>query len=394
MNTPPPSPDPADRALGRQLAALLDRQGDLPAQRIQALLPDLLGPDPGLLNPLRDLVGRPAFLQLLRRRDGAGRRQLRHALLEELADTYSERVMVRLGAVLDGVLPEMPYTPRAGTPPAPMGTAPMEQRRQRSPQPRGRNRPAPERRESPGLLPLLALTGVISLVSGIIFATLRSDLLCPTLGICLWGETRGEPGGIDAALARGEEAAETLEGATTLEELNNAVERLNSSLLKLVSRQLNGRQEERRQRLQALSNGALQQLRQERRAEDRLREASRLIERLERGRVDDDRRFELIQEARTSLASVPRDSFAATAALGLQRRLELIRSRPGAAMQPTDVPAAPVDPAAPPEGVEAPVPPPPVLPPPSAAPQADPAPPAPLSPADSTPPPPTDPPPP
>lgn len=394
MNNPPPSPDRADRALGRQLAELLDRQGDLPAQRIQALLPDLLGPDPGLLNPLRDLVGRPAFLQLLRRREGAGRRQLRHALLEELADTYSERVMVRLGAVLDGVLPEMPHAPRAGAPPAPLATAPAELRRKHSPQPQARNRSDPERREPPSLLPLLALTGAIALVSGTVFAALRSDLLCPTLGICLSGEARGERGGIDAALARGEEAAEALERVTSLEELNNAVERLNSALLRLVSRQLNGRQEERRQRLQALSQGAQQRLRLERLAEARLREASRLIERLERGNVDDDRRFDLIQEARTNLTAVPGDSFAATAALGLQRRLELIRGRPGEARQSADTPAAPVDPAAPPDGTETPVPPPPTLPPPSAGTPIAPAPPTPLPPADSAPPPPTDPPPP
>jgi TolA-binding protein len=394
LNIPPPSPDPADQALGRKLVELLDRQENLPAQRIQALLPDLLGPDPGLLNPLRDLVGRPAFLQLLQRREGAGRRQLKHALLEELAETYSERVMVRLEAVLDGVLPKLPCAPQAGAVSAPLATAPAELRRQHSSQPRAGNRTDQERRKPRGVLPLVALTGAITLVSGSIFAALRSDLLCPTLGICLSGEARGEQGGIDAALARGEEAAEALEGAAGLEALNNAVERLNSALLKLVSQKLNNRQEERRQRLQALSDGAQRRLRQERRAEDHLSEASRLIERLERGRVDDDRRFELIQEARTSLASVPGDSFAATAALGLQRRLELIRSRPGAAMQPTDTPAAPVDPAAPPDSVEAPVPSPPALPPPSTAPQSSPAPQAPLPPTESAPPPPTDPPPP
>jgi TolA-binding protein len=394
LNIPPPSPDPADQALGRKLAELLDRQGNLPAQRIQALLPDLLGPDPGLLNPLRDLVGRPAFLQLLQRREGAGRRQLKHALLEELAETYSERVMVRLEAVLDGVLPKMPCAPQAGAVPAPLATAPAKLRRQHSSQPRAGNRTDQERRKPRSVLPLVALTGAITLVSGSIFAALRSDLLCPTLGICLSGEARGEQGGIDAALARGEEAAEALEGAAGLEALNNAVERLNSALLKLVSQKLNNRQEERRQRLQTLSDGAQRRLRQERRAEDHLSEASRLIERLERGRVDDDRRFELIQGARTSLASVPGDSFAATAALGLQRRLELIRSRPGAAMQPTDTPAAPVEPAAPPDSVEAPVPSPPALPPPSTAPQSSPAPQAPLPPTESAPPPPTDPPPP
>lgn len=394
MNSPPPSPDPADQALGRQLAKLLERQGDLPAQRIQALLPDLLGADRSLLNPVRDLVGRPAFLQLLRRREGAGSRQLRAALLEELAETYSKRMLVRLEAVLDGVLPEIPHAPRAGAAPAPLATAPAELRRQRSPQPGAGDRPDPERRKPVGLLPLVGLTGAIALVSGTIFAALRSDLLCPSLGICLSGEARDQRGGIDAALARGEEAAEALEDAASLEELNDALERLNSALLKLVSQRLSSGQEERRQGLQALSDGAQQRLRQERRAENHVREASRLIERLERGRVDDDRRFELIQEARTSLASVPGDSFAATAALGLQRRLEAIRSRPGAAMQPTDTPAAPVDPATRPEGDEAPEPSPPALPPPSAAPLSSPEPPAPLPPADSAPPPPTDPPPP
>jgi hypothetical protein len=391
VRTAPPSPDPADRALGRRLASLLDRQHDLSAHRIQALLPDLLGSDPRMLNPLRDLVGRPAFLQLLRRRDGAGRSQLRHALLEELADTYSERVMVRLGAVLDGCLPEMPSAsaPATERAPAPRATAPAELRRSHSRQQQARDHlPGAAPRERAGLAPLLALTGAISLVSGTAFAVLRSDLLCPSLGLCLSGEQRGD---IDAALLQGEEAAEALERTASLEELNTAVERLNSALLRLVSQRLNGGQEERRQRLQALSNGARQRLQQEGRAEDRLREASRLIERLERDGVDDDRRFELIQEARTSLAAVPGDSFAAPAALGLQRRLELIRSRPGEPAPAAGTAATPADAPLPADGLGAPAPPPPSLPPPAAAPPAGQATPAPPPPIDSTPPPPTEP---
>jgi hypothetical protein len=377
--TPPPTPDPADRALGARLAALLHQQGDLPAQRIQALLPDLLGPDQGLLNPLRDLVGRPAFQKLLRRRDRAASRQLRHSLLEELADTYSARVMVRLGAVLDGLLPA------AAPPPLPTAPADLRSRRPLPTHAQAQRRPEPPGR--PGLLPLLGLTAAIALVSGTIFAVLRSDGLCPSLGICLSSEGRGERGSIEAALAQGEAAAASLESAASLEELNAGVERLNATLMQLVSRRLNGRQEERRLRLQAAADGAQQRLRQERRAEDHLREAGRLIDRLERGGVDDDRRFDLIQEARASLASVPGDSFAATAALGLQQRLETVRNQPSEPAKAAEPPAGETSPEPPATGSGAPPPPP--LPAPPSTPTA----PAPQPPADSTPAPPTEPPP-
>jgi hypothetical protein len=389
VNTPPPTHDPADRALGAQLAALLHQQGDLPAQRIQSLLPDLLGPDQGLLNPLRDLVSRPAFLQLLRHRDRAASRQLRHTLLEELADTYSARVMVRLKGVLDGFLPAGAPSAASGPPaasphrqgpPPPLPTAPADLRKRR-PLPR---RAQPQGR--PGLLPLLGLTAAIALVSGTIFAVLRSDGLCPSLGICLSGEGLGERGSVEAALTQGEAAATTLENAASLEELNSEVDRLNAALLKLMSRRLNGGQEERRVRLQAVADGAQQRLRQERRAEDHLRDAGRLIDRIERGGIDDDRRFDLIQEARTSLASVPGDSFAATAALGLQQRLERIRSQPSEPPKAAGTLEDETAPEPPAPGSGAVAPPPPVLP---AAPSTPPAP-APQPPADSAPAPPTE----
>jgi hypothetical protein len=347
---------------------------------MQALLPDLLGADPGLLNPLRDLVARPAFQQLLRRRQGSGDRQLRQALLEELADTYSARMMARLGAVLDGALPLVPPPPRV-----PLATSPAELRRRPRPTAQAQRRGEIERQGRPGLLPLLLLTGAITLVSGTVFAVLRSDGLCPTLGICLSGEGRGERGEIDATLARGEAAAEAVEGAASLDELNDTLERLNSAQLSLVSTRLSDRQQERLQLLQAAADRAQQRLRRERRAEERLRQAGGLIERLERGGVADERRFDLIQEARGSLASVPGDSFAATAALGLQRRLEAIRDRP---VEPPQAPPGPDGEAAPAAGGEGSAPPPPALPAPGAAPPSAPAPPPPVPPADSEPPPP------
>ena len=388
VRTPPPSPDPADLALGRQLAELLDRHGELPAQRIQALLPDLLGPEPALLNPLRDLVARPAFQQLLRRRRGSGDRQLRQALLEELADTYSARMMARLGAVLDGAIPmPMPTPP----PHAPLPPPPGAPRRRARPAPQAQRRGGSERQRKPGLLPLLLLTGAITLVSGTVFAVLRSDGLCPTLGICLSGEGRNGRGDIDASLAEGEAAAEALEGAASLDELNEALERLTSAQLSLVSTRLSDRQQERLRLLQAAAGRAREQLGRERRAEDRLRQASGLIERLERGAVADERRFDRIQEARASLAAIPGDSFAATAALGLQRRLDAIRDRPVETPPSASPPGGEEAPAA---GAEGAAPPPPALPAPMSPPVTTPgtppvvAPPPPIPPADSAPPPP------
>lgn len=69
------------------------------------MLPDLLGSDPSLLNPLRDLLQRPELRRLLGKpNDPQLRLQGREHLITELQLTYSNRVTDRLRHTLNGIL--------------------------------------------------------------------------------------------------------------------------------------------------------------------------------------------------------------------------------------------------------------------------------------------------
>jgi len=101
----------SDYQLGRQIAGLLQQTGDLYGRRDRGeselirRLPDLLGSDPSLLNPLRDLLQRPELRRLLREPyDPQLRLQGRDHLIAELQLTYSNRIAGRLQHTLNGIL--------------------------------------------------------------------------------------------------------------------------------------------------------------------------------------------------------------------------------------------------------------------------------------------------
>ncbi|MEB3199085.1 MAG: hypothetical protein VKK62_00995 [Synechococcaceae cyanobacterium] len=119
-----------DHQLGQRLASILAEQAarQLPSGATLARLQDLLGADTTLLGPLRDLLARPAFHQLI----SADQRSLlvggRDALLQELAVVYHPLMLARLAAVIDGCLglpagsPAAAGAPATQTPPAPLRT--------------------------------------------------------------------------------------------------------------------------------------------------------------------------------------------------------------------------------------------------------------------------------
>ena len=74
------------------------------SRRLQAQLQDLLGADTTLLNPLRDLLQRPAFRQLFNLSGQGQTIHARDALLRDLAEVYSPAVLGRLDVVLQGCL--------------------------------------------------------------------------------------------------------------------------------------------------------------------------------------------------------------------------------------------------------------------------------------------------
>lgn len=103
------SPDPhslSDHALGARIGALIAAQGgaDFAAAPILSQVQDLLGADTSLLGPLRDLLVRPSFRQLVGGSQGSVRLGSRDALLQDLNATYNPAVVARLTAVIDGCL--------------------------------------------------------------------------------------------------------------------------------------------------------------------------------------------------------------------------------------------------------------------------------------------------
>lgn len=112
-----------DYQLGQRLGGLIAQQAasKLPFSAVYSQLQDLLGADTSMLGPLRDLLGKPAFGQLV----GPNQRSVvvgaRDALLQELANTYNALMVSRLAAVIDGCLglPQGPVPVQSYAPPPP-----------------------------------------------------------------------------------------------------------------------------------------------------------------------------------------------------------------------------------------------------------------------------------
>ena len=103
------TPEPVriiEQQLGCNLAALIAQQAssNLPFSVIYSHLQDLLGDDTALLGPLRDLLGRPAFQQLVGLKRHSVQVGARDALLQDLALTYNAGMVVRLAGVIDGCI--------------------------------------------------------------------------------------------------------------------------------------------------------------------------------------------------------------------------------------------------------------------------------------------------
>ena len=107
VTTSPFYPDRiSDQQLGCNLAALISQQAssNLPFSVIYGQLQDLLGDDTALIGPLRDLLGRPAFNQLVGLKRHSVQVGARDALLQDLGLTYNSAMVGRLADVIDGCL--------------------------------------------------------------------------------------------------------------------------------------------------------------------------------------------------------------------------------------------------------------------------------------------------
>ena len=129
VTTPGSSPYPdriSDQKLGRQLAGLLAQQAssNLPFSVILSQLQDLLGDDTALLGPLRDLLVRPAFQQLVGQKRHSVQVGARDALLQDLALTYNSAMVGRMADVIDGCLGHPPSSIPPASQPSAYSTPP------------------------------------------------------------------------------------------------------------------------------------------------------------------------------------------------------------------------------------------------------------------------------
>ena len=102
----------SDHQLGEKLAAVIEQQASssLPYSVVFNQLQDLLGDDTSLRGPLRDLLGRAAFRQLVGPERNTAPIGARDALLQDLGRTYNSHMVERLGVVINGCL-DLPLTP-------------------------------------------------------------------------------------------------------------------------------------------------------------------------------------------------------------------------------------------------------------------------------------------
>ena len=350
-----------DRELGQRLASHLSRLSNPQQPVIQALLADLLAEDQAFLAPVRDLTGRASFLTLLGR-IGSGAGQLeRDALLQTLAPTYSQAVLDRLAAFLDGLLnlPEpdqavrMPSSVAAGLqasasrPTTPLEPVPPTQSLPaRPPTPV----PATASPRSP-MLRRLALVAIFGVTAGLTTATvllLRSGVLCglsASLPFCQAEATadqnsRGSQTP-EGAIQAGLQAARDLATASDLISFQRALEQLEATVLPLSSSTLPQVLMQQRDGLEAIIRTGRERLRQEQFDRHRLelaREARDLA-----SRQSDIKALSAVDEAIAQLQAISSGSFSELDARSLLRDLEAAKVRLVQAST-TEPPAVPPDP--------------------------------------------------
>ena len=264
----------ADRELGRRLAGYLGGMTTPNAAQIQALVADLLAEDQAFQAPVRDLIGRAAFLSMLPRIGrGAGRLE-RDALLLSLAPTYSAAVLERLAAFLDGLLNLAPGADDASAPVAlqvpasAQVAASVQVAAADGDEP---SLPVPASRGGRLLrrVALVAIAGVTAGVTAGAVLVLRSGVLCSlsaSLPFCgaATADGAGQQGRTpEQEISSGLQAARDLATASDLPSFERALQQLETSLLPLATGDLPPALAPQRDGLEAIVRTARERLRQE-----------------------------------------------------------------------------------------------------------------------------------
>ena len=340
------------RAIGGQLAVYLRQRGhDLPsAQTLQALASDFAAGHDDLVLPLKDLLLKPAFRQLIPKA-GSGKGALeRQALLQSMQNTFAPAVIDALGDVLSGFL-DLPKDSTseaaipANNPDSIPNTQPrlFSQENQRQSTSQTSNSPsshsessAPAKRTS-GRTLAIALLGAGTCVLGLgLIAVTPVTPLCQPLKICLGQQNNGND--IFSILESGSLAQNSLEQATDLETYQSAASRLDAALSKLNSLELSPYQHFIQQKLQNVSTRARDAIAQEKLDQERLLRVQQAIESAKNLSVEG--REAQLDAARRDLEPIASSRFAASRARELRQQLDslLAESPEAPSSTPADAP--------------------------------------------------------
>jgi len=340
------------RAIGGQLAVYLRQRGhDLPsAQTLQALASDFAAGHDDLVLPLKDLLLKPAFRQLIPKA-GSGKGTLeRQALLQSMQNTFAPAVIDALGDVLSGFL-DLPKDSTseaaipANNPDSIPNTQPrlFSQENQRQSTSQTSNSPsshsessAPAKRTS-GRTLAIALLGAGTCVLGLgLIAVTPVTPLCQPLKICLGQQNNGND--IFSILESGSLAQNSLEQATDLETYQSAASRLDAALSKLNSLELSPYQHFIQQKLQNVSTRARDAIAQEKLDQERLLRVQQAIESAKNLSVEG--REAQLDAARRDLEPIASSRFAASRARELRQQLDslLAESPEAPSSTPADAP--------------------------------------------------------
>lgn len=361
------------RELGQRLAHTLGQsKGTIstPA-RLQAVAADLAAERQELLLPLKDLVCRRAFQDLIPRAGSGGGAVQRDLLIQEMALTFSPQVMAAIAALLDGFLdlppgaawqPDPQTTPAFTTPAAPAPVvaspplAPPPDPLPPPPPPGGSRAvrrptapPPPEWSAEPRLplfrLALLSLATAVAVAVAAGVVALRGTDLCALVGLC--GGVQMAGGGVQA-LQAAEQAELELRQASDLRAYEQALISLERELLGLSGARLRPAQEQRRLQLDQVARDARTVLAAEKDDERRLERALRALDAA--GESSGEERASQLAVATEELDAIPQRSFAAGETRRLRRRLErlereaLVTEPPLPEDTPVPLPSEPIAP--------------------------------------------------
>jgi len=306
---------------------------DIPSPQIlQALASDFAAGHDDLVLPLRDLLLKPAFRQLIPKA-GSGKGALeRQALLQSMRETFAPAVIDALGDVLSGFL-DLPKdsTPEATLPATHSDSIPSTQPRsisqekqlqQTSPtndSPSASSASSVLAKRTSGQTLAIALLGASTCVLGLgLIAVTPVTPLCQSLNICLGQQKTGN--NISTTLENAFLAQKTLEQATDLQAYQRAANQLDAALSKLSSLKLSPDQNLIQENLEGVASRARDAIAQEKLDHERLLRIEQAIEsaRSLSGNV----REAQLDAARRDLATIASSGFAASRARELRQQLD------------------------------------------------------------------------